>query len=101
MVLGSLLSNRFVIINILTIKTHFSQVQRPIPEPDPEVGDGLVKHQRDPGEMAVGAEHVGLPLFSLDQFLLIFNKVGLPRGRLRRWRHRQAAAQGGQEIQQD
>ena len=84
MVLGSLLSNRFVIINILTIRANFSQVQRSIPEPDPEVGDGLVKHQRDPGEVAACAEH-----------------VGLPRGRLRWWRHRQAAAQGGQEVLQD
>ena len=60
------------------------QVQRPVPEPDPEVGDGLVEHQRDPGEVAARAEH-----------------VGLPRGCLRRRGHRQAAAQGGQEVLQD
>ena len=50
----------FVIVHIFTI-IFIKQVQRPVPEPDPEVGDRLVQHQRDPGEMAACAEHVGLP----------------------------------------
>ena len=45
------------------------------------MGAGLVQHQRDPGALAAGAEH-----------------VGLPGGSIRGGRHRQATAKGGEEV---
>ena len=51
---------------------------------DPEVGHRPVQHQRHPGTLAAGAE-----------------PVGLPGGRLRRRRHRQAAAQRGAPLRQN
>lgn len=68
---------RFSLLIITIIKISPLQIQRPIPEADPEVGERPWEHKRRLGALVVRAE-----------------PVGLPGGRVRGWGHCQAAPKG-------